>query len=222
VSRASIQQSISHYEETYSRPAGSVQLLAVSKGQAFGSILDMYQQGQRDFAENQLQEALTKIKQSQDLGLIWHFIGHVQSNKTTAIATNFDWVHSIDSVKIAQRLARARPSSLAPLQVCIQINIDAEPTKSGIALSALPALAAEICGLPQLTLRGLMTVPKPRHSYAEQLIPLQKTAEALASLNANGYNLDTLSMGMSADYRAAIAAGATMVRLGRVLFGERQ
>lgn len=213
-------QQIKQYETESSRE-GCVRLLAVSKRQSIEAIQAVAEMGQRDFAENICQEALPKIAALKQYELTWHFIGHVQANKTGAISQHFAWVHSVDREKIAQRLSNQRPSDLPPLNVCIQVNIDNEATKSGIDVADLESLAACIAKLPRIKLRGLMAVPKPVDDFTAQRQPFQRLREAFLNLNQLGYGLDTLSMGMSHDFRAAIAEGATMIRVGTAIFGAR-
>ncbi|HDS1706565.1 YggS family pyridoxal phosphate-dependent enzyme [Pseudomonas putida] len=200
------------------RDPASVQLLAVSKTKPASAIREIHAAGVRDFGENYLQEALTKQQALSDLPLIWHFIGPIQSNKTKAIAEHFDWVHSVDRLKIAQRLSEQRPAGLAPLNICLQVNVSGEDSKSGCTPVDLPALAKAVAALPNLRLRGLMAIPEPTEDRATQeaaFASLRKLQEGL------GFGLDTLSMGMSHDLEAAIAQGATWVRIGTALFGAR-
>lgn len=201
----------------------TVHLVVVSKTQSAAAVAQAYRCGQRHFAENYLQEALEKVNALRPLKDIqWHFIGPIQSNKTRAIAENFAWVHSIDREKIAQRLNEQRPQDLEPLQVCLQVNIDDEPSKSGVSLQDLPALAHAIEQLPRLQLRGLMTIPAPSDNPLQQRATFARLREALSDLQARGFiALDTLSMGMSSDLEAAIAEGATLVRVGTDIFGAR-
>lgn len=201
----------------------TVHLVAVSKTQPADVVAQAYACGQRRFGENYLQEAVEKHNALRHLHDIeWHFIGPIQSNKTRPIAENFAWVHSIDREKIARRLSEQRPADLAPLQVCLQVNIDDETTKSGVSLEELPALAHAISQLPRLQLRGLMTIPAPTNDTAQQRLTFSKLRLALANLQAQGISgLDTLSMGMSSDLEAAIAEGATFVRVGTDIFGAR-
>lgn len=201
----------------------TVHLVAVSKTQPADVVAQAYACGQRRFGENYLQEAVEKHNALRHLNDIeWHFIGPIQSNKTRPIAENFAWVHSIDREKIARRLSEQRPADLAPLQVCLQVNIDDETTKSGVSLEELPALAHAISQLPRLQLRGLMTLPAPTNDNGQQRIAFNKLRLALANLQAQGLTgLDTLSMGMSSDLEAAIAEGATFVRVGTDIFGAR-
>ena len=200
-----------------------VHLVAVSKTQPASALECAYQQGQRRFGENYVQEALDKKAALAHLAQIeWHFIGPIQSNKTRAIAENFDWVHTIDREKVAQRLNAQRPSALPPLQVCVQVNIDEEETKAGVHLKDLPALAAQVMALPNLQLRGLMAIPAPSEDKHQQLASFTRLREALIELQQKGMmQLDTLSMGMSADLESAIACGATLVRVGSDIFGAR-
>lgn len=200
----------------------TVQLIAVSKTQPVAAVAEAYAWGQRVFGENYLQEALDKQTQLAGLPDIeWHFIGPIQSNKTRSIAAHFTWVHSVDRLKIAQRLSEQRPDELPPLNICVQVNIDDETTKSGISLTELPALVAAISQLPHLQLRGLMAIPAATNNPAQQRAAFAKLRSALESLNAQGYGLDCLSMGMSGDMEAAIAEGATFVRVGTDIFGAR-
>lgn len=205
------------------RDPKTVRLLAVSKTQDANAVRGLFAAGQRAFGENYLQEALDKQAKLADLAIEWHFIGPIQSNKTQAIASHFDWVHSLERLKIAERLDRQRPEHLGPLNVCIQINLDQEPNKSGISLAELPQLAAAVASLPRLRLRGLMAIPEPREQFAEQLAVFQQLQKALLELQTAQpqTQLDTLSMGMSGDLEAAVAAGATWVRVGTALFGPR-
>ena len=203
------------------RDPASVKLLAVSKKQSLDKVLAAANCGQRDFGENQVQEGLTKINQTASEDLIWHFIGHLQTNKTRAVAEHFDWVHSIDRLKIAERLSHQRPAKKLPLNVCLEVNIDAEDSKSGVSPDALPELALAVGELPNLTLRGLMCLPAIRSSFEEQRKPFAALRKLAESLSTSGIELDTLSMGMSADFRAAIFEGATIVRIGTAVFGPR-
>jgi pyridoxal phosphate enzyme (YggS family) len=193
-------------------------LLAVSKTKPAQALREAYAAGLRDFGENYLQEALGKQLELADLPLIWHFIGPIQSNKTRAIAEHFDWVHSVDRLKIAQRLSEQRPAELPPLNICIQVNVSGEASKSGCTPADLPALAEAISTLPRLKLRGLMAIPEPTEDRAEQDAAFAAVQRLQASLNLP---LDTLSMGMSHDLESAIAQGATWVRIGTALFGAR-
>ena len=203
------------------RAAGSVQLLAVSKTWGFDAVQAAYAAGQTDFGENYIQEAVDKIAALRDLPLVWHCIGPIQSNKTRLVAEHFDWVHSIDRLKIAHRLSEQRPEHLPPLQVCIQVNVDGGVTKSGVSPSDLPQLARAVAALPRLQLRGLMTIPEPAETDAQMRAVHHQAKELFDQLRAQGLPLDTLSMGMSADMAAAIAEGSTMVRVGTAIFGKR-
>jgi pyridoxal phosphate enzyme (YggS family) len=200
------------------RAENSVQLLAVSKTKPAQALREAYAAGLRDFGENYLQEALGKQLELADLPLIWHFIGPIQSNKTRAIAEHFAWVHSVDRLKIAQRLSEQRPADLPPLNICIQVNVSGEASKSGCAPADLPALANAISELPRLKLRGLMAIPEPTEDRAAQDAAFAAVQSLQTSLNLP---LDTLSMGMSHDLESAIAMGATWVRIGTALFGAR-
>ena len=203
------------------REPDAVKLLAVSKKQPLSKILAAVDAGQRDFGENFVQEGLEKIDQTKDLNLVWHFIGHLQNNKTRLVAENFDWVHTIDKLKTARRLSEQRPAALGPLNICLQVNIDDEPGKSGIAIDALPDLAAVCVELPNIKLRGLMCLPAIKPEFEQQRLPFARLRELADTLRDNGVATDTLSMGMSGDYRAAIFEGATIVRIGTALFGDR-
>ena len=205
------------------RPVQSVTLLAVSKTFGAGAIRNACAAGQRAFGENYVQEALAKIAALADLrpAIEWHLIGPLQSNKTREVAACFDWVHSIDRFKVAERLSAQRPSGLPPLQVCLQVNVDGQASKSGVAPAALPALAHAVAALPNLRLRGLMSIPEPAADFAAQRAPHRALRELFDVLRAEGLPLDSLSMGMSADLEAAIAEGATIVRIGTAVFGAR-
>ena len=199
----------------------SVQLLAVSKAQAAAAIREAYAAGQRQFGENYLQEALDKQAQLSDLAILWHFIGPIQSNKTQSIAQHFDWVHSVDRLKIAQRLNDARANNSTPLQVCVQINISNEASKSGVLVADLQATVTAIAKLPHLQLRGLMAIPAPSLDLSVQRQQFKQVRQCYDNLLALGFQLDTLSIGMSDDYAVAIEQGATIVRIGSALFGAR-
>lgn len=216
-----ISKRITECEQQYDRKPNSVQLLAVSKKQSCEHITQALAAGQRRFGENYLQEALTKIDTLKNADCEWHFIGPIQSNKTRAIAEHFDWVQSVDNLKIAERLSQQRPTALAPLNICIQVNIDNEPQKSGVTLESLPDLAQAITTLPRLHLRGLMAIPAAQKTFAQQYARFKQLADVYTDLQQH-FKLDTLSMGMSNDYPAAIAAGSTMIRIGTALFGERK
>ena len=199
----------------------NVQLLAVSKAQSADKLRDAYLNGQRLFGENYVQETINKQQQLSDCDIEWHFIGPIQSNKTQLIAQHFDWVHSVDRLKIAERLSSARPASLAPLNVCIQINSSLEATKSGADLAETAKLATAIAKMPNLVLRGLMSIPAPASDYNTQQAQFKIVFDAFKNLQQQGFTLDTLSIGMSDDYVAAIHQGATIVRIGSALFGAR-
>ena len=215
---ARIQQTIRDFETRHGRVAGSVALLAVSKRQPVSAIEGAFAAGQRAFGENYLQEALAKIAALAASPIEWHFIGPVQGNKTADVAANFSWVHTIDRLRIAERLNHQRPAHLPPLNVLIQINVSGEDSKHGIAADALPALAAEVAGLPRLKLRGLMTLPAPNPDFGAQRAAFAVLRELA---DASPVPMDSLSMGTSDDYEAAIAEGSTIVRLGTALFGPR-
>jgi pyridoxal phosphate enzyme (YggS family) len=204
------------------RRTDEVKLLAVSKTFTPNRLREAYSAGQTCFAENYLQEALDKIAALQDLTIDWHFIGPIQSNKTRAIAENFAWVHSVDRLKIAERLSGQRPAHLPDLQLCLQVNISGENTKSGVSPDEVGILAHAIAKLPRLKLRGLMAVPAPGDDVAGQRLPFAQLRKLRDELNRQGLQLDTLSMGMSHDFAAAIAEGATIVRIGTAIFGGRQ
>ncbi len=203
------------------RDPATVKLLAVSKKQPVDKILEAARNGQRDFGENFVQEALAKIETTSSQGLVWHFIGHLQTNKTRDVAERFDWVHTVDRRKTAERLSRQRPAELEPLNVCLQVNIDNEAAKSGIDPDALPELARVIVALPKLRLRGLMCLPEMRTTFEAQRLAFARLRELAEFLAASGIDTDTLSMGMTGDYRAAIVEGATIVRIGTAIFGPR-
>ncbi len=220
-----VQQQIAAAAERAGRPAGAVQLLAVSKTFGPQAVLEAVQAGQHAFGENYLQEALDKIAAlpllAPKVRLQWHFIGPIQSNKTRPIAEHFDWVHSVDRLKIAQRLSEQRPAALGALNVCLQVNISGEDSKSGLDPAELPAVAAQVAQLPGLKLRGLMAIPAPTDEVAQQRAAFAAVRGLLTQLQAQGLALDTLSMGMSADLDAAVAEGASIVRIGSAIFGAR-
>lgn len=203
------------------RDATSVTLLAVSKTFGPEAVREAFAAGQTAFGENYIQEAVEKIALLRDLPLQWHCIGPIQSNKTRLVATHFDWAHTVDRLKVAQRLSEQRPEGLAPLQVCIQVNIDGGPTKGGVAPGEVLALARAVAALPRLVLRGLMTIPEPAATHADQLAVHRRTRELFDELRASGLALDTLSMGMTSDIESAVQAGSTMVRVGTAIFGGR-
>ncbi|WNV04846.1 YggS family pyridoxal phosphate-dependent enzyme [Candidatus Methylospira mobilis] len=206
-------------EASAGRTPGSVTLVAVSKTQPTSCIREAWDAGQRHFGESYLQEALAKQAELAGLDLIWHFIGPIQSNKTRLIAGHFEWVHGVDRLKIAERLNEQRPENLPPLNVCLQVNISDEASKSGVSLAQLPALAEQVARLPGLKLRGLMAIPEPGGGMDRQRIPFRRLRLALEALHAPG--MDTLSMGMSDDLEAAVMEGATLVRIGSAIFGAR-
>ena len=200
----------------------SVGLLAVTKGQPAAAVSEAVSAGQKAFGENFVQEAVGKIAKVGRDDLSWHFIGRLQSNKTRQVAEQFQWVHTVDRAKIAERLSRQRPYYAADLNVCIQVKIDPEYDKSGVAPEGLPELAAAVVGLPKLKLRGLMCIPAVRHDFEAQREPFKRLRRLAEDLASAGVETDTLSMGMSADYVAAIHEGATLVRIGTALFGPRR
>ena len=205
------------------RPVQSVTLLAVSKTFGADAVRQAHHAGQRAFGENYVQEALAKIEVLADLrpALEWHLIGPLQSNKTREVAAAFDWVHTVDRLKIAQRLSEQRPTHLPPLQVCVQVNVSGEASKAGVAPDEVAGLAQAVVTLPRLRLRGLMSIPEPVEGLSAQRAPHRRLHDLFDALRAQGLTLDTLSMGMSADLEAAIAEGSTMVRVGSAIFGER-
>jgi pyridoxal phosphate enzyme (YggS family) len=209
--------------ETSQRPVQSVTLLAVTKTFGPQAVREALAAGQHAFGENYVQEALEKIEALADVRdrLEWHLIGPLQSNKTRVVAEHFDWVHTIDRLKLAERLSAQRPEHLPPLQVCLQVNISREDSKSGVAPEHTLALAEAVCTLPRLRLRGLMAIPEPAGDFEAQRVPHRALARLLFELNASGQVLDTLSAGMSDDLEAAIAEGATIVRVGSAIFGQR-
>jgi len=216
-----IHQQIERAAIDYNRLPGDITLLAVSKKKPASDIRLAYQSGQRDFGENYLQEAESKIQDLADLDIVWHFIGPVQSNKTKALTTSFDWVHCVDRLKIAQRLSDQRPASMSPLNICIQVNVDLEASKSGVSISDVIDLARAIADLPNIRLRGLMTIPAQREGFESQRKPFKLLAKLLEDLQRQGFDCDTLSMGMSHDMKAAVAEGSTLLRIGTAIFGER-
>jgi pyridoxal phosphate enzyme (YggS family) len=204
------------------RSRGEIRLLAVSKEKPVECVLEAASAGQRDFGENFVQEGLTKMDQAGRDDLIWHFIGHLQANKTKPVAERFHWVHTVDRLKIAERLSRQRPVYANDLNICIQVNIDEEAAKGGVSVAAVPPLAQAVSELRGLRLRGLMCIPAVRQGFEEQRKPFAKMRMLSESLRESGINTDTLSMGMTADYVAAIHEGATIVRIGTALFGARE
>ena len=218
-SRQSVLDQIQQACGRVQRDPASVQLLAVSKTHPSQSLRQMYQAKKRSFGENYLQEALTKIDELQDLEIEWHFIGHVQRNKTKHLAEKFDWVHGVDRLIIAERLSSQRMDSRKPLNICIQVNIDGQDSKDGCQPDEVAELVKQISQLPNIRLRGLMVIPAPENSVA--FADAKTLFEQVKSLHARPQDWDTLSMGMSGDLDAAIAAGSTMVRVGTALFGAR-
>ena len=221
---ANLQAVITRIEDAarqFGRNPDGISLLAVSKTWAASDVREAALAGQQSFGENYVQEGIDKARSLESLGLEWHFIGPLQSNKTRPVAETFDWVHAVDRLKIAERLSEQRPENLPALQVCIQVNVSGEQTKSGVSLDEAAALAHRVAALPRIRLRGLMAIPEPVEDFAEQRIAFRRLREAFEQLNKEGLSLDTLSMGMSHDLEAAIAEGATMVRVGTAIFGER-
>jgi len=204
------------------RETDSVRLLAVSKKQPVSLVLEAAAAGQRDFGENFVQEGLDKIAAAGRDDLCWHFIGHLQSNKTQAVASHFDWVHTVDRLKTAERLSRQRPQQMSDLNICLQANIDNESGKSGVPANDVLALARQVVTLPGIRLRGLMCLPEVRSGIAAQRKPFARLRELFDVLRRDGIEVDTLSMGMSGDFDAAILEGTTIVRVGTAIFGPRQ
>jgi pyridoxal phosphate enzyme (YggS family) len=218
----SVRQKIVSAEAQFHRPLGSVTLLAVSKGKPASTVREAYRTGQTDFGESYVQEATIKLNELSDLdGLRWHFIGRIQANKTRFIANRFDWVHSLDRLKVARRLSEQRDSTLAPLSVCLQVNLNVDSAKAGITIEDAFEVGQRIAELPRLQLRGFMTIPEPTRDFVSQRLPFRALRELFEKCNAQGLALDTLSMGMSDDLEAAIAEGATIVRVGTAIFGPR-
>lgn len=218
---ARVQAEIHAAETHFGRAPGSVQLLAVSKTKPLEDIRAAIAAGQRAFGENYVDEAVGKIEALRDKSVEWHYIGAIQSNKTRLLASQFDWVHGVDREKIARRLSEQRPTDLPPLNLCLQVNIDGESSKAGVAPDALPALADAIDGLPGIALRGLMVIPAPQADFERQRASLSRVRALFEQLRASHPDMDTLSMGMSGDMQAAIAEGSTMVRIGTAIFGAR-
>lgn len=216
-----VRQSVADAAKRYGRDPAEIQLLAVSKRHSVKEIEEVAKAGQRAFGESYVSEAVPKVTALAHLELEWHFIGPIQSNKTKPIARHFDWVHSVDRFKIAERLSSQRPAELPPLQVCIEVKLSDETNKSGVTIAELPKLALAVSRLPRLQLRGLMTIPAPRAKFEEQRKPFNTLKQLVTELNSSGLKLDTLSMGMSNDYEAAIAEGSTIIRLGTAIFGPR-
>ncbi|MBU1689639.1 MAG: YggS family pyridoxal phosphate-dependent enzyme [Gammaproteobacteria bacterium] len=217
-----VRQRISQAATEAGRPVAGIQLLAVSKTFPASAVRLAYTAGQRAFGESYVQEAMDKVEALSDLPLKWHFVGPLQSNKTRPIAESFSWVHSLDRARIADRLSAGRPSNLPDLQVCLQVNVSGESSKSGVAPEDLLSLARYVQALPRLKLRGLMAIPEPSDNPVDQRLAFAHLRQLLEQLNAQGFQLDTLSMGMSDDLEAAIAEGATIVRVGSAIFGERE
>jgi pyridoxal phosphate enzyme (YggS family) len=219
---AQVKERIRAAERAAGRASGTTGLLAVSKTRPAEDIAQARRLGQRDFGESYLQEALAKQEALAGLDIVWHFIGPIQSNKTRRIAAAFDWVHGVDRLKVAERLSEQRPDALPPLNVCIQVNVSGEFSKSGAALADLPALALAVERLPRLRLRGLMAIPAPEEDFERARIPFKTLRKAMENLKTLGLaGLDTLSMGMSDDLEAAVREGATLVRVGTAIFGPR-
>jgi len=220
-----VEAAIADAVQASARARSEVQLLAVSKTFPAEAVLEAMAVGQRAFGENYLQEALEKIahvaRAQPDTPVEWHFIGPIQSNKTRPIAASFDWVHTVERLKIAQRLSEQRPAELGPLNICLQVNISGEASKSGALEAELPALAREVALLPNLRLRGLMAIPEQTTDPKQQRAAFARLRALADALRADGLALDTLSMGMSGDIEAAIAEGATIVRIGSAIFGAR-
>lgn len=216
-----VRNQIAHLARRYRRDPEDISLLAVSKTKSAQDIRTAYSALQINFGENYLQEARQKMLELSDLEITWHFIGAIQSNKTRIIAEHFDWAHCIDRLKIAQRINEQRPDSMAPINVCIQVNIDLETSKSGVSLEQVASLAEQINKLPRVRLRGLMAIPAPHEDLESQRQPFARLRHELTLLNQNGLDCNTLSIGMSHDMEAAIAEGSTLVRIGTAIFGER-
>ncbi len=214
-----VRSQILHAELAAGRARGSVRLLAVSKTKPASDLAEAYQAGQRHFGESYVQEALVKQRALAGFAITWHFIGPIQSNKTKQIAGHFDWVHSVDRFRIAKRLSDQRPGYLPPLNICLQVNISGEESKSGIKPEQLEALVSEVAALPNLRLRGVMAIPEPETDYQWQCRPYRALSEAVERLAWPGF--DTFSFGMSEDLKAAIAEGSTIVRIGSAIFGAR-
>jgi PLP dependent protein len=218
---ALVRSRIEYAAARFGRDPGEIRLVAASKTFDASAVRQAHAAGQVDFGENYVQEALDKMGELGDLPLVWHFIGPIQGNKTRAIAEHFDWVHSVDRLKVAERLSAQRPASMPPLDLCLEVNISGEASKGGVSAEDLPALAQAVAALPRLRLRGLMAIPAPSADPAEQRAAFAAVRRLYEALQSSGYALDTLSMGMSGDLEAAIAEGATMVRVGTAIFGER-
>lgn len=218
---AAVRAAIRKFAHEFERDPDEIRLLAVSKTRPAADIAAALAAGQHAFGENYLQEAREKIAALDRVDVEWHFIGQIQSNKTRELAAHFDWVQTVDRVRIARRLDAQRPDDLPPLNICLQVNLDREPQKAGFNLDQVAAAAEEIRSLPRLRLRGLMAIPAPRDDFSAQRTAFAALREQFDALRARGHALDTLSMGMSSDMRAAIAEGSTMLRIGTAIFGER-
>lgn len=218
---STVRAQIAKLAREYNRSEDSIKLLAVSKKQGSEKLREAYAAGQREFGENYVQEAIEKITTLKMPGLVWHFIGPIQSNKTGLIASHFDWVHSVDRLKIAQRLSAQRPSAMGSLKICIQVNLSNEATKSGVPIEQVASLCAQINALPHLELRGLMAIPAPSDTLQEQRRIFEPLFLLFNGLQKTYPQMDTLSIGMSADFPAAIAQGSTVIRLGTAVFGAR-
>lgn len=216
-----IRQLVADYEQKYERIQGSVRLLAASKGQSTEKIQAALHAGQYSFGENYVQEALKKITALADKDIEWHFIGHIQTNKIRKIAEHFAWVHSVDDMKIAKGLSDRRPINLPPLNICIEVNVSHEATKSGVSFDDVVPLVKYCLNLPRIHLRGFMTIPAPQSDFTTQRNEFHKLNLLWQALRDEGIALDTLSMGMSDDFEAAIAEGSTLVRIGTAIFGQR-
>ena len=216
-----VREAIRLAEIRYDRTPGSVRLIGVGKMHSADTLRPMIELGLEDIGENYVQEAMAKQKQLADLAVTWHYIGHIQSNKTREITENFDWVHSVDRVKIAQRLSVHRPAGTADINLCLQVNLEQETSKGGLGEKDIEQVADEVGCLPHLRLRGLMAIPRPCENFDEQRKIFRQVRVVFDRLQSRGHALDTLSMGMSGDMEAAIAEGATMVRIGTALFGPR-
>ena len=224
-SLATVRERIAEAERNHERRPGSVALVAVAKTKPASLVRAAWEAGQRRFGENFVQEAAEKLDELADLsgpgGIEWHFVGALQANKSRTVAERFDWVQTVDRIRIARRLNDQRPAFLPPLNVCLQVNVSGEPSKSGAGLTELIELAPAVAELPRLRLRGLMAIPRPCHGFAAQRAALRPLVDAYERLRADGLPLDTLSMGMTDDLEAAVAEGATMVRIGTAVFGPR-
>ena len=216
-----IRTNITNAEKKYHRSPGSVTLVAVSKSQSTEKIKAAITNEQKDFGESYLQEAMIKIKELRDFDIIWHYIGRIQSKKTKLIAPNFSWVESVSNYEIAELLNKYRPPNMPPLNICIQVNISKEASKSGVFAEDILPLAEKIIRLPRIKLRGLMTIPSYQESFEQQVATFSALSLELKKLQHHNISLDTLSMGMSEDYEAAISTGATIVRIGTAIFGEK-